>query len=354
MSFAAPFTLLLLLAVAALSTVPIIAWIARRRATERFGKSEILIPLLAARPGAFRATRATLRLCALALLVVALARPLYGSQTRTLRHRGIDVVFALDFSKSMLARDVNPSRIERTKAELVDLLTELEGDRVGLVAFAGDTLEFPMTEDQSALALFLRDLMPYDLPVGGTAIGRALIAAKRLLERSRPPRPPGTESQRARVVVLITDGEDHEGDPRGAAKELAEAGIAIYSVGIGTRSGEPIPTYGSDGTWTGYQRDENGETVMTALTEDNEATLRELATTTNGRYVTTQRGEIGIDAIRSFLRGLKQEERKARQVTVHEERYGWVLALAFLLLVLEMLLPQGMLAHRRPNEESAT
>jgi len=341
LSFADPATLLLLLIVAALATLPVVAWSRRRRATERFGRPDLLGTLMAAHPGAWRATRSILLILTLALLVVALARPLYGSETRTLRQRGIDVVIALDFSKSMLARDVSPSRIERAKAELIDLLHELEGDRIGLVAFAGDTIEFPMTEDATALALFLRDLMPYDMPVGGTAIGRALTASKRLLERSRPDRPTGEASQRSQVVILITDGEDHEGDPRAAAAELAEAGIQIYAIGVGTRSGEPIPTYGSDGTWTGYLRGVDGETVMTAFKDENAAILRELAEATTGQYVATKRGEIGIAAIRQHLRGLKQEIRKSRQVTVFEERYAWALALAFLLLLVEGFLPQG-------------
>ena len=118
-------------------------------------------------------------------LVLAWAGPQYGSQTRVLKKRGIDVIVALDFSKSMLAKDVRPSRIERAKAELSRFFLELTGDRVGVVAFAGDTMEFPMTTDYAAIENFLRGLGPYDMPVGGTAIGRALIASKRLLERAR-------------------------------------------------------------------------------------------------------------------------------------------------------------------------
>ncbi|RMH53388.1 MAG: VWA domain-containing protein, partial [Bacteroidetes bacterium] len=238
-----------------------VGWWRSDRATKRFGDPSTLRALIVGRSVPWRMARATLLALALSLVVLALAGPQYGSRTRVLHKRGIDLIIALDFSKSMLARDVRPSRIERAKAELTQLLQQLDGDRVGVVAFAGETMEFPMTVDYDAIGLFLRDLGPYDMPVGGTAIGRALIAAKRLFERSTTARQQEDEEEepRTRVVVLLTDGEDHEGEPLAAADELAEAGIRVYTVGIGSRTGEPIPTYSADGTWTGYLRDEDGQ-----------------------------------------------------------------------------------------------
>jgi Ca-activated chloride channel homolog len=173
----------------------------RQRAAERFGSEVARGRMVVGASPALRAARAVLFLIGLGLAIVALARPQYGSQTRMLRKRGVDVVIALDFSKSMLARDVRPSRIDRAKAEITAFLDELTGDRVGIVAFAGETMEFPMTVDYSAAALFFRDLGPYDMPVGGTAIGRALTAAQRLIERSRRPRRPRarTRAPRARA-----------------------------------------------------------------------------------------------------------------------------------------------------------
>jgi Ca-activated chloride channel family protein len=350
-----PDALWLLLALPALAAAPLLAFVLRRRALRRLGREENVEALRVGRPAGFRAARAVLLLLALGGLVLALARPQYGARTRILRKRGVDVVVALDFSKSMLAQDVRPSRIERAKAELIRLLGELEGDRVGLVAFAGETMEFPMTIDAAAAALFFRDLGPYDMPVGGTAIGRALIASKNLLERSAP-RPPagaaapadGPETRRSRVVILLTDGEDHEGDPVAAARELAEAGIRVVVVGIGSGTGEPIPTYAPDGTWTGYMRDDDGQPILTALTAQNEAQLREIARVANGRYIRARRGTVGTEEIRAFLRGLKQEENRARRVTVHEDRYVLALLPAFLLLLLETLLPEAWVGRRRP------
>ena len=348
MSWRDPDMLWLLLLVPVFAGLTVLAWWLRRRATRRFGDPDTTRSLLVGKSGPWRATRGVLIVLGLGLVIVTLAGPQYGSRERTLRKRGVDVVIALDFSKSMLAQDVRPNRIDRAKAELMHFIEDLGGDRVGIVAFAGETMEFPMTVDYAALELFFRDLGPYDMPVGGTAIGRALIASKRLLDRSAPDTPPGEEPpDRAQVVILLTDGEDHEGDPVEAARELADAGIRVYTIGIGSRTGEPIPTYSPDGTWTGYQRDDSGEVVTTALTADNEQVLERIAEVTGGKYFRARQGGVGIDQIRREMRRMKQAELEARRVTVHEDRYALVLLPAFLLLVLEGLLPDAWVGRRR-------
>ncbi|MET0388339.1 MAG: VWA domain-containing protein [Polyangiales bacterium] len=343
-----------LLLVPVLGAVLFLGFRMRQRALREFGDVQSLAKLTQGRSSGLRAARATVLLLGIACTLVALARPQYGSRERMLRKRGIDVVIALDFSKSMLARDVRPSRIERAKAEVTAFLNELSGDRVGIVAFAGETMEFPMTVDYGAAALFFRDLGPYDMPVGGTAIGRALTASKRLLERSSRSEQPSEDNQRSRVVVLLTDGEDHEGDPVAAATELAQIGARVYVVGIGTRSGEPIPTYADDGTWTGYLRDTQGSSVLTSLSADNEAQLKKIAAASGGKYFAAGRGSVGMDRIRNEMRSMKQSELKARKFTVHEERYAPVLMLAFLLVLLEALLPEARFTVRRTRpKESA-
>ncbi|MEY4583347.1 MAG: hypothetical protein RL701_8050 [Pseudomonadota bacterium] len=336
-----------LLLIPALGAALFIGFRLRQRAQQAFGKEQNLLPLTRGRSSGLRAARAVVLLLGIACTLVALARPQYGSRTRMLRKRGIDVVLALDFSKSMLARDVRPSRIDRAKAEVTAFLNELSGDRVGIVAFAGETMEFPMTVDYGAAALFFRDLGPYDMPVGGTAIGRALTATKRLLERSSHADSKTEETQRSRVVILLTDGEDHEGDPVAAAEELAKIGARVYVVGIGTRTGEPIPTYADDGTWTGYMRDGSGNSVLTSLSADNEAQLKKIAAASGGKYFAAGRGSVGMNQIRLEMQRMKQSEMKARKITVHEERYAPVLLLAFLLVLLEALLPEARFLQRR-------
>jgi len=337
----------LLLAVPVLLGALLWGWRARRATSARFGAPGAERMVIGQRP-ALRIARGVLLLTAVSLAIVALARPQYGSRSKMLRKRGVDVVAVLDFSKSMLAQDVRPNRIDRAKAELTRFISELEGDRIGLVAFAGETMEFPMTVDYSAAALFFRDLGPYDMPVGGTAIGRALVAAKRLLERANRTESDAEEAmRREKVVILMTDGEDHEGDPVAAAEELAAIGARVYVVGIGSRTGEMIPTHAEDGTWTGYLRDGDNNPVLTSLTQDGEDELKRIAEITKGKYLPAGRGQVGISAVREEMRHMKQTELEARRVTVHEERYAIVLLLAFLLLLLESLLPDGWLSRRR-------
>jgi len=327
----------------------VVGYRARQAALLRFGTAGNAANLIVGRAPRLRAARGVMLILGITFAVLAWAGPQYGSQTRVLKKRGIDVVVALDFSKSMLAKDVRPSRIDRAKAELTRLFSELTGDRVGIVAFAGDTMEFPMSTDYAALELFLRDLGPYDMPVGGTAIGRALVASQRLIERSttQAEREQEQEEQRSRVVILFTDGEDHEGDPLAAAKELAAAGIKVFVVGIGSRTGEPIPTYAPDGTWTGYTRDEQGNAVLSALTDDGEKQLKQIASLGKGRYFRAREGTVGVDEIRTLMRGMKQTESKARKVSIAEDRYLLALVPAFLLLLIEGLVPDGHVPRKR-------
>lgn len=323
----------------------------RQRATKLFGESATVEPLIVGRAQWWSATRATLVLTGAALVIIALAGPQYGSRTRVLRKRGIDIVIALDFSKSMLARDVHPSRIKRAKGELERLLSDLDGDRVGLVAFAGDAMAFPMTVDYSAVRLFLRGLRPIDMPVGGTAIGKALVASQRLIESSNDGRNGEVRrDRRSKVVILLTDGEDHEGDPIGAAEELRTAGIKVYAVGIGSGSGEPIPSYTDDGTLTGHMKHADGRLVMTSLSPENEATLEKVASITEGAYVRAEEGTVGVTEIRAELAKLEASERKARRVTVHENRFALALLPGFLLIVLETILPEAWILRRRRRQ----
>lgn len=350
MTFAHPSWLWALLVVLVVAALPFASSTLRRRALARFGVGAEAMTLGSST--VLRTVRAVLLVLASASLAFALAGPQYGSRSRILRQRGIDVVVALDFSKSMLATDVRPNRIERAKAEVIRFVEELEGDRVGMVAFAGETMEFPMTSDYAALGLFLRDLGPYDMPVGGTAIARALVSAGRLFERADASRhrgdgPEAAATARSRVVILMTDGEDHEGDPVAAARELAEQGVRVYTIGIGTRSGEMIPTYAPDGTWTGYLRDEAGQPVRTSLTEENERQLRAIAEAAQGTYYEAGRGSVGIDRIRADMRRMHQDEQRTRRITVQEGRYALALFPAFLLLLLEALLPEGWLGRLR-------
>jgi Ca-activated chloride channel family protein len=345
-TFRVQWALWLLVLVPLVGALLVYSYRARKQSVLRFGDPRTVEALVHKRSPRLRAARGVLWVLGLGLFVLAFAGPQYGSHTRVLRKRGVDVVIALDFSKSMLAKDVRPSRIERAKAELSRLFSELTGDRVGVVAFAGDTMEFPMTTDYAAIETFLRDLGPYDMPVGGTAIGRALTSSQRILARTRQSNAqPVAEGQdverRSQVVLLFTDGEDHEGDPVEAARALAADGARVFVVGIGSKTGEPVPTYAPDGTWTGYLRDYSGNPVLSGLSDQNEAQLRKVAEVGKGKYFRAREGTVGVDEIRTLMHGMKQSENKARKVTIAEDRYALVLLPAFFLLLLEALLPDA-------------
>jgi Ca-activated chloride channel family protein len=251
----------------------------------------------------------------------------------------LDVVIVLDYSKSMYARDVPPARIERAKAEVGRLISDLPGARFGAVAFAGEGIEFPLTSDGAAIAQFFRQLSPNDMPVGGTAIARALEQARELLNRDP------LSKEHKKIVVLVTDGEDLEGDPVAVAQTVARDEITIQVVQVGGRTPEPIPEVNENGEVLGYRKTADGATLTTSLSAAGEEVLAKIAESTSGLIVRSQKGETGIPAIAERLRHLMTEELSERVETVYADVYAYPLALALLLLVVETLIPE---ASRRP------
>lgn len=317
------------------SLVPLIGFVRRRALLAEVGEPELVERLMQGRSPGLRAARGILVVLGVALCTLAAARPQLHEGTRMQSRRGIDVVVVLDFSKSMLARDVPPSRIKLAKHELDRFIESLGGDRVGLVAFAGEAIQFPLTTDYEAATLFWRDLEPYDMPVGGTAIARALNAALSLFRNDQ------LAADRSKVIVLMTDGEDHEGDPVEVAEEAAEAGVQIHVLGIGGSSPELIPQHLPDGTWSGFQRNEADEYITTSLTEENERQLRQIAETTNGSYYRAAPGEVGVEHIYRAIRRLRQSQLDERPVQLYGEAYQSFLLLGLLALIAGSALPRG-------------
>jgi Ca-activated chloride channel family protein len=321
-----PQLLWLLLLVPAVVLAYVVAFSRRRRLLQALGTQALIDRMSASVSVPRKVLRAIYLTLAVALLALALARPQAGGRAKLEKQRGLDIVVALDFSKSMLARDVYPSRLERAKRELERLIDRLAGDRIGLVAFAGETLTYPPTTDYAAVKLFWRDLAPSDMPVGGTAIGRALKSSLELLKRLRSR---GGES-RAQVVLLLTDGEDTESEPMAVAEEAAQLGIKIYAVGIGSRSGELVPEMNETGQVTGYLKDRDGKYVTSRLAEEM---LSQIASKTGGEYLRADAKRFGVEAIEAALSGLKRTENEARLVKQYDEVYEFLVLPAFLLLV---------------------
>ena len=315
----------------------VLASIRRGRATAVFGDPVLVSKLESFDASGRRAFKGVLLVVALVSAFLALGRPQWGRGTKLVPATNLDVVIVLDYSKSMYARDVTPSRIARAKAEVSKLVRELPGARFGAVAFAGEPMSFPLTSDAAAIGQFFRQLEPNDMPVGGTAIAKALEQARELL--TRDPR----AKEHVRVIVLVTDGEDLEGDPVTVARAAAEEKTRIDVVQIGGRAPEPIPDVGPDGKVTGIRRDNDGRPLTTELSADGEAQLAEIAKATGGAIVRAERGETGIDEVARGLKRMMREELAERVETAFDEEYMWPLGLSVLLLVVEGLVPEAPL-----------
>ncbi len=274
------------------------------------------------------ALQAALYGAALLLFALALAQPQCGSRAELAKRRGIDVVVALDASKSMLARDVLPSRLERAKLELSGLLDELKGDRVAIVVFAGDAfIQCPLTSDYAAAKLFLRAIDPEQMQQGGTDIGGALLLAKQVLENA-------DRGSKDRVVVLLSDGEDLSGQVGPAASALREAEIRVFAVGIGSDTGEPIPIVNKNGEVTGYKKDANGETVLTRL---DRAALASLAEATDGELF-YQPHSVAVREVARRIDKLQKSELESRLTVRYDERFQYFVGPGLALLVAGMLI----------------
>jgi len=333
MQFGDP-TLLWLLALAPV-LIAFLVWAfrARRQALERF-VSQPLIQRLAdtVRPVA-RRWKAALVVVVVTFVAVALARPRWGFEWHEVKRNGVDIFVLLDVSKSMLTEDVRPNRLAQAKYGVQDLLEKLRGDRIGLVAFAGTAfVQCPLTVDYEAFRLTLKDAVPGIIPRGGTAIGTAIRTALKAFDASEG---------RDHAIVLITDGEETEGDALAAADEAAKAGVKIYAIGVGTAEGELIPIR-EDGKPMEFLKDSQGEVVKSRLDEE---TLKQIALKTGGIYVRSAAGDFGVDTI--YDKGIAQLRRKEYEARLQKryfERFQWPLGLAFVLLVVESFVADRKLA----------
>jgi Ca-activated chloride channel family protein len=311
------------------------------RATRTFGDPTVMAPLVTYDAKARRAVKAVLLVLAMLLAFVALARPEFGSGTRLIPATNLDVVIVLDYSKSMYARDIAPSRIARAKAEVARLIQDLPGARFGAVAFAGEPMSFPLTSDGAAIAQYFRQLDPNDMPVGGTATARALEYAREVF--ARDPK----SKDHVRVMVLVTDGEDLEGDPVAVAQSVAQEGTRIDVVQIGGRAPEAIPEVGADGKVSGMRREDDGKPMTTQLSAEGEAQLARVAQATGGTIVRSEHGATGIDQIAKSLQRMMREELSEKVETVYAEEYAWPLGAAVLLLLADAFVGEAPRRRRR-------
>jgi Ca-activated chloride channel family protein len=275
-----------------------------------------------------KAAGAALLIASAALIMLALSRPQYGIRPLEARRSGVDVMILIDTSFSMAAADVKPSRIERAKLELSRLVKALEGNRIGLMAFAGESfLECPMTLDSGAIRLFLDGVGVGIIPTPGTAIGAAVNEAVKAMKRSG--------AAKTRAIILVTDGEDLEGEVDQAAASAKEAGIKIYGVGIGSASGAPIPRVNELGEIVGYKNDPSGAPMLTRL---DTRPLAGLASATGGVFIASQGESLDISKVIDSLKSQEKTDVGSFEFSEYEERYRPLAALALALLAGEYAL----------------
>ncbi|MBI2095060.1 MAG: VWA domain-containing protein [Candidatus Omnitrophica bacterium] len=272
-----------------------------------------------------RLVKRALFLSALFFIVLALAQPHFRTKETLVERKGVDVMIAVDVSNSMLGRDISPNRLEKSKLELAGLIDRLRGDRIGIVAFAGDAvIQCPLTLDKNAAKLFLSTISPSLIPAQGTAIAKAIDTSSRAFS--------GKEKE-FKAIVILTDGEDHEGDPLAAARRAREEGARIFTIGIGTPDGSTLPVeYGQ-----GIKRDRTGRIVLSKL---NETLLENIAKVTGGIYTRASRGEIAVDRIAGEIRRMTKKGLKKEKSVEYEENYQVFLVPAYLLLLVQWALTE--------------
>lgn len=318
------FWLLLIIPILIVLYVGLYFW--KKRKQRQFASPEMFQHLSPDRSWFKPGLKFLLILIALGCLVFALVNPKIGTKMETITREGVDIVFAIDVSKSMEAEDIAPSRLEKSKQLVTQIINNLGSDRVGIIGYAGSAFpQLPITTDYASAKMFLQSMNTDMVSSQGTAINEAIELAKTYYNEGEPT---------SRVLIILSDGEDHSGGAGSIAKEAAAMGIRIFTIGVGTEKGGPIPIK-RGGIIQNFKKDESGETVITRM---NEETLREIASATNGEYV---RGTVTADVtdkVSGFLQNLDKTEFEARQFAEYQSQFQWFLGLAIFLLLLDMFL----------------
>ncbi len=320
MFFAQPKFLLLIFLIPVFFVIRAVANYRRRRRIRAFGDPELVSALMPSWSLSKGWVRTVFFSLAFFFLVLGLARPQIGAKLSEHKAQGAEVVIALDVSNSMLAEDYSPNRLDRAKLAISRLTDKLRDDRIGLVLFAGSSfVQLPITTDYVSAKMFLGNISTESVPVQGTAIGDAIMTCIRSFS---------AQSEKSRAIIVITDGENHEDDPIAAAKQAAELGIKVYTIGVGSPEGQPIPMDG------GLMKDNEGNIVVTKL---NEESLREIAAAGNGAYVRAGNDEFGLNPIIDDIRRMEDEAFNSVMFEEYDEQYMYFFAMALIFFVLEIL-----------------
>ena len=314
----------MLLAIPAIVLLFIMVLLWKKRAQKRFANKAAL-KKLSPNQSLFKGVLKIITLClAVTALSFALVNPKIGTKLETVKREGVDVVFALDVSKSMLAEDIAPNRLEKSKQLITQIINNLGGDRVGIIGYAGSAFpQLPITTDFSAAKMFLSNMNTDMVSSQGTAIDEAIELAQTYYN---------DEEQTNRVLFIVSDGEDHGGDVQPIAALAAQKGIKIFTIGVGTQRGDRIPIK-RNGILQHYKRDRNNEVVITRL---NEETLISIAQETNGQYINGLSTTEVIERVKIILNGMDKKEFEAKQFADFKDQFQWFLGAAIFFLILDL------------------
>jgi Ca-activated chloride channel family protein len=313
-----------------LVVIPVIIlfyWLSNKRKKallKEFGEMSIIQELMPERSKSRPVLKLVILLTALAFFILGIAGPEFGSKLQEKKHRGVEIIIALDVSNSMLAEDIQPSRLERAKQAISKLVDQMQNDRIGLIVFAGKAYtQLPITNDYVSAKMFLSTTTTNSVPVQGTAIGEAINLAARSFS-------PDYKGDKA--IILITDGENHEDDALGAAKAAAENGIVVHSIGVGLPQGAPIPI---DGQSKNYIKDNQGNVVISKL---DETMLSQIAAAGNGQYIRANNTQMGLNTIFERIKKMNKAEYQSKVYSEFENQFQWPIGIALLLLLLEAII----------------
>ncbi|SFU60253.1 Ca-activated chloride channel family protein [Pustulibacterium marinum] len=299
----------------------------KRRTQKKFANTGLLNKLAPSKSKFKPAFKLVVFLLAIACFVVALVNPKMGTKLETVKREGVDVVFAIDVSKSMLAEDIAPNRIEKAKRIVSEIMNKLVSDRVGIIAYAAQAYpQLPITTDYGAAKMFLQSMNTDMLSSQGTAINQAIELAKTYYN---------DDEQTNRVLFIISDGEDHSEEDLNAIEDAVDEGIKIYTIGVGTAKGNVIPMKDDRGRVMSYKKDQNGETVITRLDEE---TLKKIAEEGNGAYINGSDTEKTVKYVTDTLDGMDKTTFESKQYADFEDQFQWFLGAGILLLLIDVLM----------------
>ena len=294
---------------------------ARVRRLSKFGDRALVDGLMPSYSKSKGWVRTVLFSIAFGLFIIGLSRPQIGAKLKEHQAKGAEIMICLDVSNSMLAEDYSPNRLDRAKLAISRIVDKLQDDRIGLIVFAGSSfVQLPITTDYVSAKMFLSSINTDSMPIQGTAIGDAILTAAKSFSE---------QSEKSRAIIVITDGENHEDDPVDAARQVTDMGIKVYTIGVGSLQGQPIPKDG------GLMKDKEGNIVVTRL---DEATLQQIAAAGNGAYVHAGNEEFGLNPIVDEIRKMEDEEFNSVVFEEYDEQYMYFFGAALLLLIIEMLI----------------